>query len=265
MKLTDYIRNPELLDAVTVDQLGQLVERYPYFQAARLLFLRGLYQLQDDRFGPALRTAAIYVPDRTKLFQLIEGYKYQLQPEARNKRVQAKVEPSMDRTQSLIESFLAQQTEQLVRPKVVDASTDYMAYLEQLDDLPATEQAESANVIIDNFMENTGGHITLPKEQPAPVAEAVQEEPLVKEPTSPQAASAETDEKAHSDDYFTETLARIYVKQGKYSKAIEIIRRINLNYPKKSAYFADQIRFLEKLALNESYRKDTPEPTQKRK
>jgi predicted Zn-dependent protease len=53
------------------------------------------------------------------------------------------------------------------------------------------------------------------------------------------------------DSYFTETLAKIYIKQRRYSKALEIIRKLNLKYPKKSIYFADQIRFLEKLVINE--------------
>ena len=52
------------------------------------------------------------------------------------------------------------------------------------------------------------------------------------------------------EEYFTETLARIYIKQGRYSKALEIIKRLSLAYPKKNAYFADQIRFLEKLIIN---------------
>ena len=59
-----------------------------------------------------------------------------------------------------------------------------------------------------------------------------------------------------NDPYFTETLAHIYIKQGKYSKAIEIIRRLSLNYPKKNRYFADQIRFLEKLIINERHQKE---------
>ena len=57
------------------------------------------------------------------------------------------------------------------------------------------------------------------------------------------------------EGYFTETLAKIYIKQGRYSKALEIIQRLNLNYPKKSAYFADQIRFLKKLIINEKGKK----------
>ena len=52
------------------------------------------------------------------------------------------------------------------------------------------------------------------------------------------------------DGYFTETLAKIYIKQRRYGKALEIIRRLSLKYPKKNAYFADQIRFLEKLFQN---------------
>ena len=58
------------------------------------------------------------------------------------------------------------------------------------------------------------------------------------------------EKKDDEEEYFTETLARIYVKQGRYSKALEIIKRLSLAYPKKNAYFADQIRFLEKLIIN---------------
>ena len=62
-------------------------------------------------------------------------------------------------------------------------------------------------------------------------------------------ANGITEEKDGDESYFTETLARIYIKQRRYSKALEIIKRLSLNYPKKNAYFADQIRFLEKLII----------------
>ena len=60
----------------------------------------------------------------------------------------------------------------------------------------------------------------------------------------------EADEELLDESYFTETLAKIYIKQRKYSRALEIIRSLYLKYPEKNVYFADQIRFLEKLIIN---------------
>ena len=58
------------------------------------------------------------------------------------------------------------------------------------------------------------------------------------------------EEELQEEEYFTETLARIYIKQGRYQKALDIIQRLSSNFPEKNSYFADQIRFLEKLIIN---------------
>ncbi len=50
----------------------------------------------------------------------------------------------------------------------------------------------------------------------------------------------------------SESLAKVMIKNGNYSKALEIITELNLKNPKKSIYFADQIRFLKKLIANQS-------------
>lgn len=44
---------------------------------------------------------------------------------------------------------------------------------------------------------------------------------------------SESEENNDGEGFFTETLAQIYIKQGKYDKALEIIKRLYLIYPKK--------------------------------
>ena len=62
-----------------------------------------------------------------------------------------------------------------------------------------------------------------------------------------QSASSES---SNDDTFFTESLAKIYIKQRRYEKALQIIKKLSLKYPEKNIYFADQIRFLEKLIIN---------------
>jgi thioredoxin-like negative regulator of GroEL len=67
---------------------------------------------------------------------------------------------------------------------------------------------------------------------------------------TPEETPAESQNEEEEESYFTETLAKIYIKQRRYEKALEIIKKLSLKYPKKNSYFADQIRFLEKLIIN---------------
>ena len=52
------------------------------------------------------------------------------------------------------------------------------------------------------------------------------------------------------DDLITETLAKIYIDQKKYNKAIKAYRILSLKYPKKSSFFADQIERIKNLKKN---------------
>lgn len=254
--LTTYIAQPELIDAAVVAELGEMVERYPSFQAARLLYLRGLYLLQDKRFGQELSRAAISMPDRERLFELFETDIIEAAAEADSRAPaeaartegaeKADAAQPADRTLSLIDTFLGGRPQQVStrHPRPAEAAVDYTVYLLQLEDAqpvaPAPARAAAVAPQQSDALPAGGGA-----------------------GPGPDAADSDTEEEAEesnvndtSNAYFTETLARIYIKQRKYAKAIEIIRRISLRYPQKSPYFADQIRFLEKLVLNESHRKD---------
>lgn len=60
--------------------------------------------------------------------------------------------------------------------------------------------------------------------------------------TPQQAAKRSLDDTA---GLVTETLARIYAKQGSTAKAIEAYNKLALKYPEKSAYFAGLSQALE--------------------
>ena len=124
---------------------------------------------------------------------------------------------------------------------VTTAYTSFLLHEEEhvSDDIP---QMKGQN-LIDNFIEKSAEEPLLPQlgiKEAAPVKNKVSEEE----------ESEDNEEDMEDESYFTETLAKIYVKQQRYSKALEIIKKLNLKYPKKNAYFADQIRFLEKLIIN---------------
>ncbi|GAA0711286.1 tetratricopeptide repeat protein [Aquimarina litoralis] len=52
------------------------------------------------------------------------------------------------------------------------------------------------------------------------------------------------------DELMTETLARVYLAQKKYKKAIQAYKILILKNPEKSGFFADQIRAIKKLQEN---------------
>ena len=243
MILGSLINHPELLSRETLYELRGIVARYPYFQTARLLMLKNMYLLHDPDFGAELRRSVLYVSDRRALCRLIEGYADRVvadEPAVID-------EPTVDRTVSLIDAFLGTLPEDFggqafVPDTVGDYATRFL--MGDSDPLPSLGIEDVS--------------------QPAPTVDADDSVSRALELMSQKEVSAESvavddvaapivslsDEEKLEESYFTETLAKIYIKQRKYSRALEIIRSLYLQFPEKNAYFADQIRFLEKLIIN---------------
>lgn len=54
----------------------------------------------------------------------------------------------------------------------------------------------------------------------------------------------------HQDGFVTETLAKIYINQGYFSRAIDIYEKLSLKFSEKSSYFASQIEKVKELIKN---------------
>lgn len=128
---------------------------------------------------------------------------------------------STDSTASLIDSFL-----KAIPPKSPKSQAKSKS--------PAKPQAQAAPTI------------------PAEAEDQANPDSVVSgaEGSQPEPKSA-APEAAKPDSSLSEALFRLMVKNGNYTKALEIINELSLNNPKKSIYFAYQMRFLKKLIKNQ--------------
>ena len=69
---------------------------------------------------------------------------------------------------------------------------------------------------------------------------------------SPQQQNTPQEDSKPSNSLMTETLAKVYLQQKNYKKAIQAYKILILKNPEKSGFFADQIRAVEKLINTES-------------
>lgn len=273
MDIAELIKHPEQLDRDTLYELRSMLALYPYFQTARLLMLQNLYLLHDPTFDEELRRAAIYFTDRKVLFNLIEAAHYRLKkksPQSFSTQPVSRQHGKDDdsRTVSIIDDFLSTMPEEEKqaeaakskegrkhrRPTPADATVDYMAYLlstdfEELDRLEGNDNdngnvngnmngnmngsAMRGETLIDNFINNEKGKMTL------------QEVPQY----LPEVEIEDNSEHTPDTELLTETMASIYIKQGKYRKALDVMGKMKEKSQKKSIYFDDQERFLKLLVM----------------
>lgn len=271
-----WINDPSQLNRENMLQLKAVLEDYPCFTIARMLYLKSLLNLNDLHFSASLIKTAVSVPDRRRLYYFIEGKSL---PE-RLENLQAA--PLESGGFSLIDRFLqgstptsapveeeaetfsyipvvgatfsevpAQQKPTVQKPFSQEPIKpeegfvlNYADFLSMQPDAGPVVTVEPMNGqdLIDQFLEKSANND--PKIRMRPVGEKLGDEDSIEE-----VAALEQMVSSFNlpEDSFTDTLAKIYLKQKRYDRALEIFKGLSLKYPEKNVYFADQIRFLEKL------------------
>ena len=224
--------------SLAIDELLRLQLDYPYFQAPRFLYLKKLQHLFPERYAGALHENIIYAGDRKSLFYRLEGAN----------QIWSRLYPESEKAQEettdafvLIDSYLESHATELSTKEPLDGQMPAEVTAYRLEELipadPTAAGTDSSFDLIDAFLEKSPEEKAL-----APIA------PTADTPLPP--STPETEEEPAEEEFLTESLAKIYIKQRRYAKALEIIRKLSLKYPEKNIYFADQIRFLEKLIIN---------------
>ncbi len=223
--INKYLTNPELVTEVSSEELRRLVETYPYCEALRWIYLRALYVADDAMFDEELMLHGMHISNRRLFYNYLTTNNTQINETKTNKE-QTNIEIDNTPNSSLLIPHLS--------------TPDYFA-LEQNQTQKQSLQQLAAQLKTARLARQKQAQDTRLKTQDTDERELVTENRL--QITKERVVSVEEPQK-------TEYEARKLIKEQKYLEAIEILRAISLNNPKKSANFALQIKFLETIINN---------------
>lgn len=258
--LTYLLNKPETINEKQTIALENVVLQFPYFQAARALHLKGLYNQESFRYNYELKKTAAYTTDRTILFEFITSDNFTAIQQEKIDEIQKSlldievhhmeeiiVLPEIETTAIPEETEITESTSEekleIGKPLPFTPSErhSFQEWLQLTKFSPIEREIDKKNTsndpekqkkldIIDKFIEAN------PKIAP------------VKETTkAPANISKSVEEPTH---LMTETLAKVYLEQKKYTKAIQAYEILILKYPEKSSFFADRINEIKNLQQN---------------
>ena len=240
------MENPALLNDKTLEELKEILDEFPYFQTVRLLYTRNLLNENNFRFANQLKTCALYVTDRKILFHLlnpkqpdaeIQGLSTANFTEVNKSSQQPEINKENDREKTSENILNYEQTESTYRLRDMDLESE-----KSLGQLVREINTAAGK----NFKDKeTGSKENL-------IDRFLEENPSISNSRSGLSKNSDIDPEQEeifneNDEFITETLAKIYIKQGLYQKAINAFQKLTLKYPEKSVYFALQIEEVTKL------------------
>ncbi|HEY6142357.1 MAG TPA: tetratricopeptide repeat protein [Flavobacterium sp.] len=280
MNVTDYtylINKPDAINEKQTDDLGKVLDEFPFFQSARALRLKGLYNQNSFKYNYALKVTAAHTTDRTVLFDFITSDTFvAIQKGLYDKKIlqlndisvvdyeiikpEIKLEPKANTLEeSILTSIkgVAEQveentkiaTEKLDIGKPLDFSVNEKHSFQEWLQLARIEPIAREKENIDNTET-----IVVDEEKRKKldlIDKFIEASPKIS-PVKQGAISTTLSEPAKTDTSYlmTETLARVYLEQKKYQKAIQAYEILILKYPEKSSFFADRISDIEILQQN---------------
>lgn len=282
---TYLLDNPQQIRDEHLDGLQGVIEAYPYFQSARALQLKALKNRNSYQYNDALRKTAAYTTDRDILFEYITSEEFvqnsiseqikQLDPSV--KEIDVDVENVTEQVSVEIDRQLKaemKKAEAILNPDLFERKLSSVESLVEETETPAAEKVLEVDKPLEFEKKDTHSFSEWLKltravpiertDKPDPdnedarvrkfelIEKFIQEKPKI-EPTRDSEKNKDLAKPfiQTPDTLMTETLARVYVQQKNYKKALQAYNILILKYPEKSGFFADQIRAIKKLINTE--------------
>jgi hypothetical protein len=221
--------NPNL--SKSNDDLEKIIKIYPYFQTAHFLHVKTLQHQEKINFDTVLEKTAIRTFDRSLLMHWIND-KYEIRaqkPKNQKKKLEKPKIISKNHKESLTKNFKNE------KPKIIGFESKKLSFTEWI----SVSQNKSFNNI--EFLKNDEWNI---------INSFLNNDPKISQinKSNPELIIDLASENIFSDEeLMTETLAKIFVKQEKYDKALQAYKILSLKYPEKNALFALQISQIKRL------------------
>jgi len=231
---TEILKNPQQVSSENTAAIKTIIDEYPYFQAARAIYLKGLKNKDSFKYNTELKITAAYTTDRAVLFDFITSSEFAKPAKLKSKEVHQQI------TKKIVSEELIDIKEKLAVGKPLSFSKTethsfnewlQLASQKKIDRNTSQKETIDKTTIIDNFIKQN------PK-IPRVSKDTEKKEVFLKE--------------KHDSYLMTETLAKVYLEQNKYENAIKAYEILSLKYPEKSGFFADQIKRVRILQKNKS-------------